>query len=222
MQRPEEKKHPSTLDPQEFLYHGLGLAVFGDEQVTGTRSSSPRTRLFLTATPWLRQRIGLPGRRHGGAGMEACIAKGGCKGYISAGSRPRRMASSPATSWVWLGGREVFFSRLSFSASLLASSQITPFFLSDCILSFSGLFLFNKKLLGGWRWSTVGGKGGEGVLGERNGGMLFYSHTFSLLSMGPRLSPCCRGGVPKRAPSTKIPAKGAVVDGPKRYANAHF
>ena len=122
--------------------------------------------------------------------MEACIAKGGCKGYISAGSRPRRMASSPVTSWVWLSAREVFFASVLFCFFCL-HPQITPFSLSDCILSFSGLFLFNKKLLRGWRWSTEGGKGGEGVLGERNGGMLFYSHTFSLLSMGPRLSPGC-------------------------------
>ena len=75
MQWPEEKKNPSTLDPQEFLYHGLGLAVFGDGQVMGTRFSTPWTRLFLMATPRFQQRVGLPGRRHGRAGMEAWVWK---------------------------------------------------------------------------------------------------------------------------------------------------
>lgn len=170
MQRPEEKKHPSTLDPQEFLYHGLGLAVFGDGQGTGTRFSSPRTRLFPTATPRLRQRIGLPDRRHGGAGMEACIAKGGCKGYISARSRPRRMASSPATSWVLAQrSRGLFFASVlfCFSACILRSH---PFSYQIVFSPFLVCFYSTKNCWvvgGGVQWEAKGAKGcwGNGTVG---------------------------------------------------------
>lgn len=208
MQRPEEKKHPPTLDPQELPRSRLGCVrrrardgdmflITPDTVVSlGNASTSATDRSTRQATWW--------------AGMEACIAKGGCKGYISAGSRLGgwHLLRLP----VGLGSAlERSFFRVCPFLLLCLHPQITPFFLSDCILSFSGLFLFNKKLLGGWRWSTVGGKGGEGVLGERTGGMLFYSHTFSLLSMGPRLSPCCHGGVPKWAPSTKTPAQGQLL-----------
>lgn len=211
MQRPEEKKHPSTLDPQEFLYHGLGLAVFGDEQVTGTRSSSPRTRLFLTATPRLRQRIGLPGRRHGGAGMEACIAKGGCKGYISAGSRPRRMASSPATSWVWLGGREVFFSRLSFSASLLASSQITPFSYQIVFSPFLVCFYSTKNCWvvgGGVQWEA---KGAKGCWGNGTVGCCFIPTLFLYFQWGLGCLLAAVGGFRKGLPRQKYRQRGQLL-----------
>lgn len=223
MQRPEEKKHPSTLDPQGFLYHGLGLAVFGDRQGTGTRFSSPRTRLFPTATPRLRQRIGLPGRRHGGAGMEACIAKGGCKGYISARSRPRRMASSPATSWVLAQRSRGLFSRLSFSASLLASSDHTLFPIRLYSLLF--WFVFIQQKIAGWLAVEYSGRqrGRRGVGGTERWDVVLFPHFFFTFNGASAVSSSrLPWGGPERALSTRTPAKGAVVDGLKRNAITHF
>lgn len=223
MQRPEEKKHPSTLDPQGFLYHGLGLAVFGDGQGTGTRFSSPRTRLFPTATPRLRQRIGLPGRRHGGAGMEACIAKGGCKGYISARSRPRRMASSPATSWVLAQRSRGLFSRLSFSASLLASSDHTLFPIRLYSLLF--WFVFIQQKIAGWLAVEYSGRqrGRRGVGGTERWDVVLFPHFFFTFNGASAVSSSrLPWGGPERALSTRTPAKGAVVDGLKRNAITHF
>lgn len=211
MQRPEEKKHPSTLDPQEFLYHGLGLAVFGDEQVTGTRSSSPRTRLFLTATPRLRQRIGLPGRRHGGAGMEACIAKGGCKGI----SRQGRA----------LGGWHLLRLPVGFGSAVERSFfRVGPFLLL-CLHPlrshpFSYQIVFSPFLVcfystknccvvgGGVQWEA---KGAKGCWGNGTVGCCFIPTLFLYFQWGLGCLLAAVGGFRKGLPRQKYRQRGQLL-----------
>lgn len=210
MQRPEEKKAPTHTGssgvslPRSRLgcvrrraRDGDMFLITPDTVVSlGNASTSATDRSTRQATWW--------------AGMEACITKGGCKGYISAGSRPRRMASSPATSWAWLGARVVFFSRLSFSASLLASSDHTLFPIRLYSLLF--WFVFIQQKIAGWLAVEYSGRqrGRRGVGGTDRWDVVLFPHFFFTFNGASAVS-LLPWGRSEMAPSTKTPAQAQLL-----------
>ena len=123
--------------------------------------------------------------------MEACIAKDGCKGYISAGSCSRWMVSCP---FYRLGGpivREVFFSSVLF---IFFACIFRPLPFSYRLYSLVFWFVFIQQKIAGWLAVEYRGKGAKGCWGPERWDVVLFPHFFFTF-IGPRPSPHLPEGV---------------------------
>ena len=112
--------------------------------------------------------------------MEACIAKDGCKGYISAGSRSLDGILSILPTWGTHRSGGVFF--VCPFQLLCLHLQITPIFLQIVFFRFLVCFYSTKNC-----WvvgSGVQRQGGEGVLGTGTVGCCFIPTLFLYFHRG--------------------------------------